>query len=356
MDTYVAAVITDIHGNLEALNAILEDIELKKEEMFKRDIDIPFWGIIFLGDGVGYGPNQLECLDILRKKARVYLPGNHEEMLRLMLLHPGITLPGVHPIAKKALEHTVNQLIGEVEIKELKELGKTYKIPATTLEELQKKDYHIKLAKTLVEQIKDNVKVDPPESGLFSKKCTDEDHKQIVEDVLLDSLTEYSGLYEAYKKGLERRERTLSIYNFLEEIREHKVHRLKNAIFVHDDPVNPGSAEYLVDDETAKKIPITSGRVSLKKINKRRFKNIDFFFLGHTHAKAATKEHNTMTMVYCGSGIPRLDNPERETGYVMCVVDKQIVANAFPIPVEYPWQTTQRKNKEIGLHDHFGTR
>lgn len=45
------AIISDIHGNLEALNAVLDDIrQMKATE------------IICLGDLVGYGPNPLECV------------------------------------------------------------------------------------------------------------------------------------------------------------------------------------------------------------------------------------------------------------------------------------------------------
>ncbi len=61
------AIISDIHGNLEALNAVLEDIR-------KRDID----QIICLGDMVGYGPSPVECLNIARDFS-VSILGNHEE-------------------------------------------------------------------------------------------------------------------------------------------------------------------------------------------------------------------------------------------------------------------------------------
>ena len=45
------AIISDIHGNLEALNAVLARIE-------EYSVD----GLICLGDLVGYGPNSIECL------------------------------------------------------------------------------------------------------------------------------------------------------------------------------------------------------------------------------------------------------------------------------------------------------
>lgn len=61
------AIISDIHGNLEALKAVLGDIE-------RRRID----KIICLGDTVGYGPNPLETLNIART-FKLSIIGNHEE-------------------------------------------------------------------------------------------------------------------------------------------------------------------------------------------------------------------------------------------------------------------------------------
>jgi predicted phosphodiesterase len=61
------AVISDVHSNLEALKAVLQDIEREKVD-----------GILFLGDSVGYGPNPNECTEILRDIARVVIAGNHD--------------------------------------------------------------------------------------------------------------------------------------------------------------------------------------------------------------------------------------------------------------------------------------
>lgn len=61
------AVISDIHSNLEALEVVLKDIE-------RRGIK----EIVCLGDVIGYGPNPRECLDLVRRKARLCLMGNHD--------------------------------------------------------------------------------------------------------------------------------------------------------------------------------------------------------------------------------------------------------------------------------------
>jgi len=61
------AILSDIHSNLEALEAVLAAICQQNVEQ-----------IICLGDVIGYGPNPVECLD-LAMKFDVCLLGNHEQ-------------------------------------------------------------------------------------------------------------------------------------------------------------------------------------------------------------------------------------------------------------------------------------
>ena len=61
------AVISDIHGNAEALRAVLADIE-------RRGVA----RIICLGDIIGYGPEPLACVDLVREKCEWSLMGNHD--------------------------------------------------------------------------------------------------------------------------------------------------------------------------------------------------------------------------------------------------------------------------------------
>lgn len=61
------AVISDVHGNLEALQTVLADIN-------QRGLT----DIICLGDNIGYGPNPREVLDLLIGRCRWSLLGNHD--------------------------------------------------------------------------------------------------------------------------------------------------------------------------------------------------------------------------------------------------------------------------------------
>lgn len=62
------AVISDIHGNLEALIEVLNDIK-------KNNVDL----IICLGDIIGKGINSKKCLDLIRKECDVVLKGNVDD-------------------------------------------------------------------------------------------------------------------------------------------------------------------------------------------------------------------------------------------------------------------------------------
>ncbi len=80
------ALISDIHSNLEALQAVLSDVE-------SAGVDRLFC----LGDVVGYGPNPRECIDRLGS-CNLYILGNHDLALLQETYQEGFT-----PKARQAL-------------------------------------------------------------------------------------------------------------------------------------------------------------------------------------------------------------------------------------------------------------
>ena len=62
------ALISDIHGNLEALEVVLDDIKAQGISE-----------IYCLGDIIGYGPNPRECIDLVMESCKVTLLGNHDQ-------------------------------------------------------------------------------------------------------------------------------------------------------------------------------------------------------------------------------------------------------------------------------------
>jgi predicted phosphodiesterase len=62
-----AAIISDIHSNLEALLVVLKDIKKRRLK-----------SIFCLGDLVGYGANPNECIDLCIKESKLIVAGNHD--------------------------------------------------------------------------------------------------------------------------------------------------------------------------------------------------------------------------------------------------------------------------------------
>ena len=64
------AIISDIHGNMPALEAVLEDIKSRGIEK-----------IFCLGDLAGKGPSSAEAVDLIREKCQVVIKGNWDSYM-----------------------------------------------------------------------------------------------------------------------------------------------------------------------------------------------------------------------------------------------------------------------------------
>ena len=62
------ALLSDVHANLEALEAVLRDVDAQRPDV-----------VAVLGDTINYGPNPRECLELVDRVADVVLAGNHEK-------------------------------------------------------------------------------------------------------------------------------------------------------------------------------------------------------------------------------------------------------------------------------------
>jgi predicted phosphodiesterase len=90
------ALISDIHANLEGLEAVLEDIRGQQVDQ-----------IYCLGDIIGYGPNPCECLDLVMENCELTILGNHDQAA---LIDPD----GFNPVALGAVYWTRDQLEKEI--------------------------------------------------------------------------------------------------------------------------------------------------------------------------------------------------------------------------------------------------
>lgn len=62
-------IFSDIHGNLEALQAVMSKMD-----------ELGVQRRICLGDVVGYGPNPNECVELVRSRADISILGNHDSV------------------------------------------------------------------------------------------------------------------------------------------------------------------------------------------------------------------------------------------------------------------------------------
>ncbi|MEJ7820533.1 MAG: metallophosphoesterase family protein [Rubrobacteraceae bacterium] len=91
------AVISDIHGNLEALQAVLRDVPGGVEKIY------------CLGDVIGYGASPNECCDLVREMEMPVISGNHD----LAVTDLSTDLAWFNPVAAAAVQWTRERLRGD---------------------------------------------------------------------------------------------------------------------------------------------------------------------------------------------------------------------------------------------------
>ncbi len=91
------AIISDIHGNLEAFQQVLADIDAQQAT-----------DIISLGDSIGYGPDPEAVVSLLRQRQIPQVVGNHEAAIVRRADRSWF-----NPVARKALNKTSGLLSDE---------------------------------------------------------------------------------------------------------------------------------------------------------------------------------------------------------------------------------------------------
>lgn len=109
-------IISDIHGNRVALEAVLREVD-------RREVD----ALVCLGDIVGYGPEPAACLAIVRRTCRLVIRGNHEEAV----LQPG-WVAAMNAVARVGIEFSRRQL-SEDDVETIRRLPASFSISRTVL-------------------------------------------------------------------------------------------------------------------------------------------------------------------------------------------------------------------------------
>ncbi|MGQ4832369.1 MAG: metallophosphoesterase family protein [Candidatus Asgardarchaeia archaeon] len=91
-------ILSDIHANLEALNAIIDEVKNYDK-------------ILFLGDAVDYGPNPNEVIEFLRENKALWVRGNHDNAVAYGVdCHCG---KKTHELSVYTRENISNKLISQ---------------------------------------------------------------------------------------------------------------------------------------------------------------------------------------------------------------------------------------------------
>ncbi|MFH0926020.1 MAG: metallophosphoesterase family protein [bacterium] len=109
-------IISDIHSNLEAFEAVLKEVNQIKDVV-----------IYSLGDIVGYGANPIDCIDLVQKNVTISLAGNHDYAAIGMT-----SIDNFNPYAKASTVWTAN-VLSDKDKKYLQELPISEKVAKITL-------------------------------------------------------------------------------------------------------------------------------------------------------------------------------------------------------------------------------
>lgn len=109
-------VISDIHGNLHALEAVLEQLDSENVDM-----------IVCCGDVVGYGARPNECVDLIRSREIPTIAGNHDHAALLLT-----DISNFNDIAKSAVLWT-KKVLREDNMDFLRELPLTLRDTANNV-------------------------------------------------------------------------------------------------------------------------------------------------------------------------------------------------------------------------------
>jgi predicted phosphodiesterase len=108
------ALISDVHANLRALDAVLKHIASNTR------VD----AIYHAGDAVGYGPEPTECVERIGQECAASIAGNHDRGLTGQT-----SIEGFNPIAVSAIEWTRENISGDA-LASLRSLPMTHNVEA----------------------------------------------------------------------------------------------------------------------------------------------------------------------------------------------------------------------------------
>ena len=218
------AVLSDIHANAYALDAVLDFID-------RQGIQT----IVNMGDLVGYGPHPRQCFERVMGDERfvTHLLGNHDRNLLYLLKTPDMdmTQANMNPKAAKALSWTRTELYGDHPW----DIG-------------DEAEYIRQKAAARAEAISlDEIEVTDPLSdrAFFQRQSTPKQLRRIKQEIVTALL---SAAPEDLRQWCEERERLQLGRAFHQAVSQWSPFHVDAGIaYTHDNLVDPGDDRYTMD-------------------------------------------------------------------------------------------------------------
>jgi predicted phosphodiesterase len=335
------AIISDIHGNLEALERVFRDIDRRNDGGQKIE------EILCLGDVVGYGPNPRECLDLVRRRCTVVLAGNHELGLVEKIKTPRLGLgrsTGFGGLgAREGILWAIHQLYGES--------SPVHSDDTSTremIERLRAPDYEPTLAQELCAHLKLGPDLKMPLTQRLLKGEAEITRQLLVKLLANPNVREL--LEEFYRKTLARRDGEEHVA-YLSSLP--KSVRVDSALLVHDNPFLPGDSRYVLDTPTRESLKASAAYHPVEKLfSDYDWRDVRFVFFGHSHFPGiyTDKSRPGVFAANPGSvGIPRGDT--LESTYLLWNPEARArnhLLRLARVPLG-AWSVTGRKMEQAGL-------
>ncbi len=294
------AILSDVHGNLEALLAVFEDIKLRNYEVEKgRSKSGKISRIWFLGDAVGYGANPVECLELLRNNCEIVLAGNHEIAARTKINAPSNGLVGFSGLgAVRGIHWTARQMYGDATALQ-KDDAEMEKYTLEFIQKVRSADYRARCAGEISETLltDDGVKLSMVErmKGVVPRR--------VFEALLADTIAERK-IASFYQK-LQNQKKGDELLAYMQKLPVK--HEKDGVLLVHDNEESPGDMRYMLEAEDShlSRHSYVINDVVYERLKKQ---GIARLFFGHSHRPGEYSDSNYkgIKIVNVGSvGIPR---------------------------------------------------
>ncbi len=285
------AVLPDVHGNLEALDAVLRDIDSRND----RGAGIA--EILCLGDVVGLGPNPRECLERVKQRCARTLLGDHERKTIEKIRKPLNPVEDLGPGGREGVLWAIHQLLGS-------DAGPGYDDSPTIelLGTVFAPDYEAKLAAELARRTEHATELQVPLAERMAGGET------AMTRALLTRMLTHSGIRGLVLQFMHRTKIRREADEWLRWLGSLPASaRIDHARLVHDNPFAPGDGRPVLDAPADPAKPFHPLSTLFSKLD---WGSSTLLFFGHSHAAGVYRDPARPGLLAANPGCLKAGAPE----------------------------------------------